>query len=547
MILFSGGVRFTFSQSRRGSLLLEAVVAIAIFAIFLGGVGMTLMVGERTTVVGGDRATASFIAERALEGLRAMSLADFSQITVGDHGVHISNDGMWAFTGSSIDIGNGFRSVVTINQLTDDWLSATSRVSWNFGQTRSGSVLLRSYITRWRQVATLGNWSSVTKNSTTQAPSEAHFRAIALSGTHAFIAGNESFLAVLPQSRFAQFSGTLLSWMLPRARAAYTGAGLYVYDVSVPQSPTRVASSFSLGYEAYDLVIHNDRLYIITADPSQELKVIDISVPTAPVVVGGFDLPGEGTGMSIAYFPNTSFFGQAPSHLASLIPAAHAQTPSTNGDTVYVGTSTGVLYSILVRDDATTMQLDSLSVDGAIHDISLNNGFAYLATAADVGELLVVDIFDPRNLVFYDPVNTGVDLDGNEDGTAMVTTLTGGLIGRAGSTQNGRNELSFYSIVDPVPPVGTPPLGTINLMKDDTTAATVYGLAGTFDERYVFVASNAQTSQMMVLDLWAPPFSQSSIVYRFNAGETASDVAYHSYDNRLYVVSDAHLYIFSAN
>lgn len=538
-------------RQRSGSLLLEAVVAIAIFAIFLGGVGMTLMIGERTTITGGDRATASFIAERALEGLRAMALADFTSLTVGTHGVSLSPEGQWVLGDTPVTIGNGFVSEVTITQLTDEWLGATSRVSWNFGQTRSGSILLRSYLTHWRQVANLGDWSSVTRLSMTDAPTQAHFRSIALSGTFAFIAGNESTLAAVPRSSFDRLRQTLLSWISPAAFAEYTGAGLYVYDVSNPQYPTRVASGFSLGYGAYDLSIHNSRLYIMTADPGQELKIIDISVPSAPVVIGGFDVPGNAVARSVAYFPNTMFFGSTgsvgPARFASLIPSAHAQSGGTNGDTVYVGTNDNVLYSILVRDDATTTQLDSLDVGGSIHDISLSNGFAYLATSADVGELLVVDIFDPRNLIFYDPVVTGVDLEGTEDGTAVLATLTGGLIARSGSTQFGHTELSLYSIVDPVPPVGTPPLGTIDLLKDQTTAASVNELSVTLDERYAFVASNTSAAQLLVLDLWKTPFGPSSIVYRFSAGETMADASYHSYDNRLYAVSDTHFYIFASN
>ena len=72
-------------SSGRGGLLLEAVLAIAIFAIFLSGVGLTLLVGQHSPVSAGDRVRATFLAEQGLEGIRYMRDQDFSQLTPGTH------------------------------------------------------------------------------------------------------------------------------------------------------------------------------------------------------------------------------------------------------------------------------------------------------------------------------------------------------------------------------------------------------------------------------------------------------------------------------
>ena len=59
-------------KRRKGTLLLEAIIAIGIFGLFLGGIGVALVLGEKTTISAGDYAKASYLAEQALESVRQM-------------------------------------------------------------------------------------------------------------------------------------------------------------------------------------------------------------------------------------------------------------------------------------------------------------------------------------------------------------------------------------------------------------------------------------------------------------------------------------------
>ena len=111
----------------KGSLLLEAIIAVGIFAIFLGGIGLSLVLGERSTVASGDRTRAVFLAEQQLEAVRQMRLQNFSMLSAGTHGLVQTGTG-WSFSGLSA-LKNGYRSSIVITQHATDWIDVLSTVS----------------------------------------------------------------------------------------------------------------------------------------------------------------------------------------------------------------------------------------------------------------------------------------------------------------------------------------------------------------------------------------------------------------------------------
>ncbi|MBP9850240.1 MAG: hypothetical protein KBC47_00950, partial [Candidatus Peribacteraceae bacterium] len=143
---------------RPGSLLLEAIIAIGIFALFLGGIGLSLILGERSTILSGDRTRATFLAEQQLEAVRQMRSENFSSVTTGDHGLTLNASG-WSWSGTLVK-NNGYTSWVTVTSKGADWLEVASRVTWDFGNTRSGSILMTTQLTNWQKIATVGNWAA---------------------------------------------------------------------------------------------------------------------------------------------------------------------------------------------------------------------------------------------------------------------------------------------------------------------------------------------------------------------------------------------------
>lgn len=471
-------------SARRGSLLLEAIIAIGIFSLFLAGIGLSLILGERSTIAGGDRTRAAFIAEEQLEAIRQMRNMDYDSVTTGQHGVVLGPSG-WTWSGSVVH-KNGYTSVVTINEVENDWLSITSDVRWNFGDTRSGSVVLHTYITNWGKTATVGNWANATQVTQIDASDTPEYQKIAISGTYAFITSTTT-------------SG---------------GKGLYIFSIENPAAPTAVSTSFNLGASAYDLAISNDRLYLATDDSAKEIQVFDITDPaslSSVNLLNSYDLPGSRTARAITVY----------------------------GDSVFVGVMDNgtdpQLYSIAMSETGPMVQDSTLNMSGSVFALALQDGYAYAATGYNGGELQVADIFDPEQMVFAP--GDGIDMTNTQDGTAIALSGTSALIGRMdGSTID---ELVLYDIgYSPVP---SPPPGPWTL----EIGGNVNALAIIFGSKYAFVGSSKSSTQILVLDLIKFSQGLTPTVHTFNTSATVNGLAYDWLTDRLFAVTPSSLFVFA--
>lgn len=469
---------------RPGSLLLEAIIAIGIFAIFLGGIALSLLVGERSTIVSGDRGRGAFLAEQQLEAVRQMRSTNFDSVTTGAHGVSLVGNS-WAFSGTSITT-NGYKTKVDVVSKGTDWLEVSSTVTWDFGNTRSGSVVLTSYLTNWRKTATVGNWSAMTRIANLSIGGTPEYQKIAVSGTYAFVTSSRA-------------SG---------------GKGLYVFDISNPASPVRIAATFDLGASAYGIVASGNRLYLATDDPLKEVQVYDIASPatlTAGNLLKSYDLAGTGKARSVAVYGANVFIGSlddAPNHQ---------------------------LTALLMSETGPMTLQSSLSMSGSVLGLMLQDGYAYVANAYNVGELQVVDIFDPTAMTFAPGV--GIDLTNTQDATAIGASGTSALIGRLSGA--AIDELTLYDI-GPAP-VPSPPPGpwTLEIGGDVNSLATVYG------SKYAFVGGSADAAQLRVLDLVKFALGQAPVVKTYDALATMQGLFYDWQTDRLFGVTSDNLMIFA--
>jgi len=470
--------------SRRGSLLLEAIIAIGVFALFLGGIGLTLVLGERTTLVAGDRTRAAFLAEQQLEAVRQMRAVSFASVTTGDHGLKLNASG-WSWSGTLVK-NNGYTSWVTVTSKGTDWMEIASNVKWNFSNTRSGSILMTTQLTNWKKIATVGNWATMTRIALSTISGTPDLQSITVSGNFAFITGTQA-------------SG---------------GMGLYIFNIANPASPVRVASSFNLGASAYGITVVDNRLFIATGHATQEVQVYDITDPTNLMVgnmINSYDLPGSGKARSIAVYGSHVFVG-------SLLDAPNNE-----------------LTAIQMSETGPMTLLSSLSVSGSVLGIALQDGYAYLANSYNVGEFQVIDIFDAENMVFAPGV--GIDITDVQDGNAIATTGTSALIGRiSGSTID---ELILYDIgLSPVP---SPPPGpwTLEIGGDVRAISTIFG------SRYVFIGNSKDNTELLVLDL--VKFAQGAVptVRTYDADAPIRGLFYNWQNDRLFAISSSGLFIFA--
>lgn len=469
---------------RSGSLLLEAIIAIGIFSIFLGGIGLSLLVGERSTIVSGDRSRAAFLAEEQLEAVRHMRNVEYASIETGTYGVAL--DGLsWTFSGTSI-ITNGYRTHVDIVSKGSDWLEVSSTVRWNFGNTRSGAMVLTTYLTNWQKLATIGDWEVPTRIANVTDGGTPEYQSIAVSGTHAFVTSTQ----------------------------ATGGKGLYIFDVTNPAAPVRVASSFDLGASAFGIAAIGNRLYLATDNPVQEVQVYDITSPaslTTANLINSFDVAGEGKTRSLAVYGDNVFIG-------SLHDGANNE-----------------LTALLMSETGPMELQSSLSMSGSVFGVVLQDGYGYVASGNNAGELLVVDIFDPENM--SPAPGTGIDMPDVHDAVTIASSGTSALVGRmAGS---GIDELTLYEIgFSPVP---SPPPGpwTLELGGTVNALATIYG------SRYGFVGGDADAAQLRVIDMWRFALGQPPILWTFDAEAAVRGLYYDWLTDRLFVVTPNSFMVFA--
>ena len=466
-----------------GYLLLEALIATGVFAIFIGAISFALFYGQEGALKSGDRVRAVFLTEEALGAVRAIRDKDFADLLPGQHGTCIGADGAWELCGSESVTTDGYTTRLTLEALFADHVRATAETRWDFGMTRTGSVVLMEEFTNWRVEKPIGNWALPSIRGSYVDTTQLLFNAVAVAGDYAFVTSEN-------------------------------GAGLYVFDLTDPANPTRVAGGFSLGAAGYKLAIDGTTLYVCTATDGAEVQIFDISSPSLLSMdkrIATINLPGSGRARSLAIFGGTLFVG-----------ATESGTESE-------------LYAYNVSNPLSPQLLDELEDTGSHFDISLHDGYAYVATSMDSLELRVVDVFDPEDLAFAS--GGGFNLTDVHDARTLSAVGDKVLVGRRSG--DVIEELVLLDISrGPVP--SSPPGPWYQEIS-----ANANGVATEPGERYAFLASDNLSSEFQVIDLQAFALGQSPVIAQSHPNKGGGRaVAYDPLHDRVLFATDKALIIY---
>lgn len=173
-----------------------------------------------------------------------------------------------------------------------------------------------------------------------------------------------------------------------------TGAG-HVVDVTDPYVPQLVGSvSVGLGSS---VVVDGQHAYFGTGMVAS-VKVVDLSVPSAPITTGTLTLPNS-----------SGVFGLAVS-----------------GDVLYAANAQQGLASIDISDPSMPMLIQQLPLSNAqqARGVAVRGNYAYVA---DGSGLLTVDISDPADMQVIGGLGEGyVSVAISEDGTRLAVGQSGG-------------------------------------------------------------------------------------------------------------------------
>lgn len=135
--------------------LVEAILAMALFAIISTGVISAIVYGQESTKMSGARERAVKIAEEGLEAVRNIRDSGYSNLPAdGTYGLAISG-GIWTLTGSS-DVTDIFTRTVTLSTVDSRTRNVVVNIAWSQALQRNETISLNEHYSNWTSVNVKG-------------------------------------------------------------------------------------------------------------------------------------------------------------------------------------------------------------------------------------------------------------------------------------------------------------------------------------------------------------------------------------------------------
>ena len=341
--------------------------------------------------------------------------------------------------------------------------------------------MLQTELTNWRTAGSVGNWGSLTVDGSITQGSDALFTDIVVSGNYVLVAGDDS-------------SG---------------GAGLYVYDISNTASPTRVNTLFNLGHGALALALRGKTLYVLTDDPSNEIKVYSVTGLPSLSYRTSYNLPGSARGTSIANYGAMLYAGTVYG--------------SGGGDKEF--------FAFDIANSGSIVLKSSFDGNDGYNTIALSGTSAYLATGDDAYELTVMNVENSGSLVYA--TGQGYNLSGTQNGLAAAISGTSAILGR----ERGTSIQEFILFKIPNGGVPSTPGPYYHEMS-----GSVLDLAVDTSGCYAFAATQQKWKALQVININSTSLPEKTS-YTLGSGQGRS-VFYDMTRDRLFFATDTALYIF---
>lgn len=136
--------------NKKGISLVEIILSVAIFTLFIGAFTGIYIYGQEATVLAGNRVQATFYAKEGMEVIRNIRDENFETLTDGTHGLEKIGD-TWELSGNqdTYDFFTREAEVLTINS---DKKEIKITVSWQQTPQREGIVELKGHLTNWQKI-----------------------------------------------------------------------------------------------------------------------------------------------------------------------------------------------------------------------------------------------------------------------------------------------------------------------------------------------------------------------------------------------------------
>ncbi|MEN9881424.1 MAG: hypothetical protein RLZZ308_607 [Candidatus Parcubacteria bacterium] len=347
------------SKYTKGFLLVEIILATALFVIFLTAFTGAYVYGEKAIVSAGDRAHALFFAESGMEAVRSIRNDDFLNLNDGQFGLSLTN-GVWTFSGTH-DVLDRFTRTTEVSSIDKDRKNVTTTVSWkNLSQSTSTVTLTRSF-TNWLD---LRYWYWPGLVQTLDLPAGGH--KVQVQGNYAYVIG-----AVSPV--------------------------LYVVDVTSSTSP-QIVGSMNLVGNLQNLAVQDNYAYVVSDDNTRELQVINITNKTTPSLQSFYNAPSSADAMGI-YVTGTKAY----------------MTRQNSGQDEFA--------VLDINNPNNVALLGSLNLGATGFEVVASGTYAYLASDNNVEELQIIDVSNSSNPFMKGTLNLSLKEQNRSSAVSLNNTL----------------------------------------------------------------------------------------------------------------------------
>ncbi|MEK7218398.1 MAG: hypothetical protein AAB728_02945 [Patescibacteria group bacterium] len=462
-----------------GFLLVEVMMGVALFAIFLLAAGLVLMNGQEGTETAGDRVRATFLAERSLEAVRDLRSVSFSSLGDGQHGVQLGVLGKWEFSGNETDALEGYRTNVTISTPGTGVKRVVAQTKWKHGVARSGSLLLTTDLTDWRSTCDVGNWASLTEEWRYVPVAGSSFNDIAVVEDRAYVvSGAVPALHILNLSTYATAT----------------------YDIG--------------GLTATAVAAKGKRLYVLTSDAAAELRVLNIENLSSPIPLNppvSVDIAGTPT--SLAIRGNELYVGLTNSN-ETLQPEILSFDISDSG--ALVPLKVGHLAPLLGFD---------------VKGIAVRGTGAYLALYSGTMELGISDT--THATLNPNSIHNLTAWGGDEKALSVATSGTGLLIGCEKNTATSQSPEWYIEIVN----------GGISTPLSHLGSGSITGVSLDPQGQYAFLAAASGRKALQVVSIANFSAAGELAFFNATPPAIGRDVLYDPVRDRAYLVTSTHVVV----
>ncbi len=444
-------------RKKRGSIVLELLIATGIFALVLTGIIMVSFGGQTSAL---DIGLTGEGLSRVGSGMEASVAAAAGNWGTFDAGISTTTPSIYTIVQTVTDISPCAKLV----QNSNDWESEHEREQNISLQNIVVNTAIARAFAGGCSALPPGSWDNPT-----------------ITGDAPDIEGQGTGIAA------AYIDGTRYAFIT--SSGAASADDFWVFDTDDTDPPSLVTSLEVSVDGLNDIAVAGDYAYVVSGDTAAQFSVIDISDPAAPFIATTTLLANapEGIGRSIFYYDDTIYIG------TGVVPPCHGHS--------CVPTPDHEFHVFDVSDPTAPAWEGSYNTNSDVNDIFIQGQYAFLATSDDTKELTILDVEDPSSIDpkgNYDTKRIG-GVASDENGYSVFVLGNYAYLGREKTNNALEHDFYVLNIANPANP------GYATSTRMVTTGSGSGGVHAIYVQgNLAFIGSEGSTDEFQVWNVADP-------------------------------------------